>query len=64
MYLEHQTLGPWDNSPIDPAYYIEDCRISALAKGKEYQKVQLQFWFESDRLLCGSFGVAPRPIHV
>ena len=28
---------------------------------QEYQKGQ--FWFESDRLPCGSFGVAPKPIH-
>ena len=26
-YLEHQTLGRCDDRPIDPAYYIEDCRI-------------------------------------
>ena len=27
-YLEHQTLGQWDDHPSDPAYYIEDCRIN------------------------------------
>ena len=29
-YLEHLMLGQWDNRPIDPAYYIEDCRISTF----------------------------------
>ena len=23
-------LGRWDDCPIDPAYYIEDCRISTF----------------------------------
>ena len=26
-YMEHHTLGRWVVWPIDPAYYIEDCRI-------------------------------------
>ena len=26
--MDHQTLGWWDDRPSDPAYYIEDCRIS------------------------------------
>ena len=26
--MEHQTLHWWDDRPIDPAYYIEDCPIS------------------------------------
>ena len=26
--MEHQALGQWDDRPSDPAYYIEDCRIS------------------------------------
>ena len=26
--LDHQTVGWSDNCPIDPSYYIEDCRIS------------------------------------
>ena len=26
-WLEHQTLGQWVVRPINPAYYIEDCRI-------------------------------------
>ena len=25
-------LGRWDDGPIDPAYYIEDCRISILVR--------------------------------
>ena len=29
-YLEHQTLGRRVICPIDPAYYIEDWRISRL----------------------------------
>ena len=28
--MEHQALGQWDNCPIDPAYYIDDCRIFDL----------------------------------
>ena len=29
-YVNHQTLGWWDDRPSDLAYYIEDCRISRL----------------------------------
>ena len=29
--MDHQTLGWWAVWPSDPAYYIEDCRISILS---------------------------------
>ena len=29
LYLDHQTLGWWDDRPSNPVYYIEDCQISS-----------------------------------
>ena len=34
--MEHQTFGGLDDRPMDPAYHIEDCRISNLNMGPPY----------------------------
>ena len=41
--MEHQTLGQCDDSPSDPAYYIEDCQILNNIKLSSKQKDHIGF---------------------
>ena len=44
--MEHQTFGQWVVRPSDPAYYIEDCRISAV------KEIGLAAGPKKDHLFC------------
>ena len=38
--MDHQTLGPWDNQPSNPAYYIEDSQIFEPDGGQLYDETK------------------------
>ena len=40
-YLDHQTLGRWDNRPRDSMYYFEDCRIVSNGKSGGRERISL-----------------------